>query len=38
MNLTTSDVLNIAVIDRTLVFVALALLHLSTNVFLYDRS
>jgi hypothetical protein len=38
MNLTTGDVLNIAVIDRGLVFVTLALLYLSTKVFRYDRS
>jgi len=38
MNLTTGDVLNIAVIDRGLVFITLALLYLSTKVFRYDRS
>lgn len=38
LNLKTGDILNIAVIDRGLVFITLVLLYLSTKVFKYDRN
>jgi uncharacterized membrane protein YbhN (UPF0104 family) len=38
MNLSTADILNIAVIDRGVMFLTLLLVYLSTKVFRYDRS